>query len=109
MDFYFLGQNTNIDMNLVSGSSMISLGNHVEIKGTLKASSRFKQEPKLFVGDRSFLNAYSGIEAYNKVEIGKYVLISTSVYITDGGHAYENIHTPIKYQGISAKGQIIIN
>jgi len=54
------------------------------------------------VGKRCFL---SGI---NCIDIGPNVMLAPGVFITDHSHEYRNEEIPIKYQGVTEGGKIII-
>lgn len=64
--------------------------------------------PKIIIGDRTWIGKNCSIAAINKVQIGKNVLFAGHVHITDHSHGYENINEPISKQPLISKGPIII-
>lgn len=64
--------------------------------------------PKIIIGDGTWIGKNCSIAAINKVQIGKNVLFAGHVHITDHSHGYENINEPIFKQPLISKGPIII-
>lgn len=52
------------------------------------------------IGEGSEIGERCRISVVNSLNIGKNVLISPDVYITDCDHAYENIKIPVREQGV---------
>jgi len=63
---------------------------------------------KIFIGDNCTIGARSSISAKNCIHLEDNVIMATSVLIQDHNHAYEDINLPIRYQGVTAGGQIRI-
>jgi len=76
--------------------------------------SRVKQEDYIFedsnivIGDCTSIGRYCFITAANRVEIGKGVILSDRVYISDSDHRYENPDIPILYQSMTKNGSVVI-
>ncbi len=88
----------------------ISLGDDVSLGlfcwvGT---NTDLKEKPKLTIGNRVHIGAYSMIIAANKINIGNNVLMSERVTILDHAHGYEEIEKPVIDQPIVSKGEITI-
>lgn len=64
--------------------------------------------PKIIIGDGTWIGKHSSIAAINKVEIGNDVLFAGYVHITDHSHGYEDINKPIASQRLISKGPVII-
>ena len=64
--------------------------------------------PKIIIGDGTWVGKNCSIAAIDKVEIGKNVLFAGSVHITDHSHGYEDILNPIAPQPLITKGPVII-
>jgi acetyltransferase-like isoleucine patch superfamily enzyme len=50
------------------------------------------------INDGALVNVGSIIQAFNQIEIGKYVMIAPYVYISDNSHEYSNYNVPILVQ-----------
>ncbi len=76
--------------------------------------SQVKQEDYVFensnivIGDCTSIGRYSFITATNRVEIGKAVILSDHVYISDSDHRYENPDIPVIYQSMTKNGSVVI-
>lgn len=90
----FLGHKVGIGANTF-------LGPVVEYAGIV-------YNPKIIIGDGTWVGKNCSIAAINKVEIGKNVLFAGFVHITDHSHGYENISNPIASQPLITKGPVII-
>lgn len=91
----FLGNNVGIGENTF-------LGPVIEYAGIV-------YNPKIIIGDGTWVGINCSIAAINKVEIGKNVLFAGSVHITDHSHGYEDISKPIAPQTLITKGPVIID
>lgn len=90
----FLGSKVGIGANTF-------LGPVVEYAGIV-------YNPKIIIGDGTWIGKNCSIAAINKVKIGKNVLFAGSVHITDHSHGYEDILNPIAPQPLITKGPVII-
>lgn len=65
--------------------------------------------PKLTIGNRVHIGAYSMIIAANEIEIKNNVLMSERVIILDHMHDYTDVGKPVIDQPIVSKGKVIID
>ncbi len=63
---------------------------------------------KLDVGSQCGIGMGATISAAKSVVLGDHVLLARNVYISDHGHAFEDISRPIMYQGISEPAPVMI-
>lgn len=59
----------------------------------------------IIIHENAEIGMFSRIAAVSKVEIGKDVITGPNIFIADYNHKYEDIETPIKYQGNVTKGE----
>lgn len=64
--------------------------------------------PKIIIGEGTWVGKNCSIAAIDRVEIGKHVLFAGHVHITDHSHGYEDIEHPIAPQRLISKGPVII-
>lgn len=64
--------------------------------------------PKIVIGEGTWVGKNCSIAAINRVEIGKNVLFAGHVHITDHSHEYEDISKPVNVQPLISKGPVII-
>lgn len=64
--------------------------------------------PKIIIGEGTWVGKNCSIAAIDRVEIGKHVLFAGYVHITDHSHGYENINMPISRQPLISKGPVVI-
>lgn len=64
--------------------------------------------PKIVIGEGTWVGKNCSIAAINRVEIGKNVLFAGHVHITDHSHGYEDISRPMNVQPLTSKGPVII-
>ncbi len=62
----------------------------------------------LVIDDNCLIGARSVISAKNSIHLEHDVILATSVLIMDHNHAYEDIHLPIRLQGITEGGSVRI-
>lgn len=67
-----------------------------------------KYNPKIIIGEGTWVGKHCSIAAIDRVEIGKHVLFAGYVHMTDHSHGYEDITQPITPQPLFSKGPIII-
>jgi acetyltransferase-like isoleucine patch superfamily enzyme len=65
-------------------------------------------EPLIVIEDNCAIGDHSIISARNKVHIERDTLVAQWVLIVDHNHAYEDVETPIREQGITEGGRIRI-
>ena len=76
--------------------------------GPVKKYAGISYDPKIIIGEGTWLGKHSSIAAIDRVEIGKHVLFAGYVHITDHSHGYEDISRPISLQTLITKGPVII-
>jgi len=90
----YLGNNVGIGANTYLGPVI----NYVGIA----------YNPKIVIGDGTWVGKNCSIAAINRVEIGKNVLFAGLVHITDHSHGYEDVSRPMNVQPLTSKGPVII-
>ncbi|CAN5154410.1 acyltransferase [soil metagenome] len=91
-------------------SENISFGNDVSV-GILcwiDTNISLTPTPKLTMGNRVHIGAYSMIIAANNIEIGNNVLMSERVIILDHIHDYTDVKKAVIDQPIVSKGKIVL-
>lgn len=88
----------------------IKLGNSVIIRkdAWLNIITESNSDLNLVIDDNCLIGARSVISAKNSIHLEHDVILATSVLIMDHNHAYEDIHLPIRLQGITGGGKIRI-
>ena len=99
-----------IDLN---NPQCVSIGNDVGIgKGTFFGPvvqyAGVHYNPRIIIGDGTWVGKNCSFAAINKVEIGKHVLFAGHVHITDHSHGYEDISRPMSPQRLLCKGPVVI-
>lgn len=99
----------------VTAGNGVYIGKHCSLKGkhniTLEDSVTVRPYAQIWsggtvrIGKGSEIGERCRISIANSLEIGKKVLFSPNVYITDCDHEYRNVDIPIIDQGIVQKGQ----
>ncbi len=74
----------------------------------LNRSSEEQGEPVIVIDDNCVINRRTQIGAKNLIHIERDVLIAQDVLIVDNNHAYEDIAAPIRDQGYTSGGRILI-
>jgi acetyltransferase-like isoleucine patch superfamily enzyme len=98
----------------VRNPALIEVGNDVIIQKDVwlhawpLTESDDELEPALVIGDACLIGRRSHITARNHVHIEPDVIVSASVLIQDHGHAYQDVASPIRLQGIVKGGRIRI-
>ena len=70
--------------------------------------SENEKEPKIIIDHHCVINAQAVISAKNRVHLEHDVMVSACALIMDHNHAYEDIHLPIRVQGLTSGGTIRI-
>jgi len=103
-------RNANIrDPHQIAFSNLnnISLGDGVFID--CKATIRIMDTCKLYIGDGADIGPYCHLGGTkNSIIIGKNVLFAPMVFVSTTNYNYEDISKPIKDQGYSSKGNVVI-
>lgn len=113
--FYNFGENVSIGEHMrFMGTKGTYIGNNVCLcYGGLAAAhidenAANVDKVTLKIMDNVYMNEYAFIDAFNYVEIGKYVLIGAKAYLADTWHEYNNFKVPIKLQGFKKNDNKII-
>lgn len=106
-------QNFTIGGVIVNNPRCIYIGKGVGIGdgtflGPVIEYAGIAYNPKIVIGDGTWVGKHCSIASIEKVEIGKNVLFAGHVHITDHSHGYEDIERPIKPQRLICKGPVII-
>jgi acetyltransferase-like isoleucine patch superfamily enzyme/glycosyltransferase involved in cell wall biosynthesis len=100
-----LGENTYVGEGymIVGEAEAISIGKDVEIlQDSYLIVPELRQGGGLTISDGCQIGKNLTISVANKVFIDKHVIMASNVYISDCGHAYEDISQPIRFQGASS-------
>lgn len=91
---------------------LVSFEDHVTIKhyGWISAidDGDDRYWPKILIQAHSSIGMGVTISAVRRIVLGKNVLLARNVYISDHGHAFEDVETPIMYQGVGGVGEVHI-
>ena len=89
----------------------ISIGNSVSLRkdaSLIVATEDPTGEPVLVIDDNCSIGYGTMISAKNRIHLERDVLVGQQVVILDHNHAYEDVMTPIVYQGITEGGTVRI-
>ena len=82
----------------------IALGKDVMIKHYCWISAIASQEetstPKIIIKAHTQIGMGATISAVRQIVLEEYVLLARNVYISDHGHSFEDLETPIMFQGL---------
>jgi acetyltransferase-like isoleucine patch superfamily enzyme len=67
-----------------------------------------KKESKLIIEDNCSIGYRTTISTKNKIHLERNVIVAASVLIQDHNHSYDDINVPIREQGVTSGGQILI-
>ncbi|MBU3155071.1 acyltransferase [Clostridium estertheticum] len=106
MKLYFkhFGENNKISGNVeFEGAKGIYIGDSVDICNyssivVHEFCHNDKAEWNIKINDGVLVNIGCIIQAFNQIEIGKYVMLAPYVYISDNNHEYYNYRLPIRVQ-----------
>ncbi len=113
--FFAFGDGVGIEVSCdISrrASPHISIGNDVYLASdvwlTVIPGSQADIHPRLVLGDRCSIGKRTSISAHNHVVIETAVLMGPSVVVMDYNHEFSDPDRPIRDQGVTAGGRIII-
>lgn len=72
------------------------------------ASEAEPTTPKIIIGSHSHIGMGATISAIRRIVLGDHSLLARNVYISDHGHAFEDVEVPIALQGISDIGEVTV-
>ena len=84
----------------ILGGSMFTVGNGVSIR---PAAELWCHSGQIIIGEGTDIGTRCRFSVMNSLVIGKNVLFSPNVYITDCDHAYTNVTKPVMQQGVVQK------
>lgn len=98
---------------VVNNPQCIYLGSNVSIGensyfGPVVNYMGVAYNPKIIIGNGTWVGKNCSLAAINKVEIGENVLFAGNVHITDHSHGYEDISKPVHLQPLISKGPVVI-
>ncbi len=79
----------------VLGTPRICLGDHVAFRSHITIGGN----GSLLIDDHAVINDYCVISAFDRISIGKNVMLAPYVYVLDIDHAFADINRPIASQG----------
>lgn len=91
----FLGKGVRIEVR--PGYGRLVLGRFVHVGDACELRAH---EGTLRIGDKAVLGSRVTVNCYLDVEIGGSTLVADEAYITDFDHVADDVHVPIKDQGI---------
>ena len=81
---------------------------HINEQAWLLSQQIDEQDPKIEIGDYTYIGRNAHIVSVRDVKIGSSVLIADKVYISDNLHDYQDIEVPIKSQAVVFKKSVYI-
>jgi acetyltransferase-like isoleucine patch superfamily enzyme len=91
----FLGRNVEIEARPGYGRLEIGAFVHIGDGNSLRC-----HEGSMRIGDKVVMGRHNTLNCYLDVEVGAATLLADWVYVTDFDHRTEDVHLPIKDQGI---------
>ena len=85
----------------------VSIGRNTYL-GPVTSYAGVAYNPKIIIGEKTWIGKNCSIAALDKVEIGKNVLFAGHVHITDHSHGYEDVTMPMQCQPLISKGPVVI-
>ena len=106
--FVWLGRNLDINnpQCIVIGSG-VGIGDNTYL-GPVISDNGNHYQPRIIIGDGTWVGKNCSIAAIDSVTIGKDVLFAGNVHITDHSHGYELPDVPISRQKLISKGPVVI-
>jgi len=107
-----LGKSSLIEFPIkLASPELVSIGNNVRICSGAWLNAKDSSgsgKTTLFIGDNTYIGRMLHINAWQKVTIESNVLIGERVSIFDASHNYSDIRLPIRMQGDSYMGRVLI-
>jgi acetyltransferase-like isoleucine patch superfamily enzyme len=95
----------------IFGGRFVHIGRDVtigELAWVNAKDDRGDGAPTLRIGDGTYIGRFAQINAWRNVDIGDHVLIADRVFISDADHKHSDPNTPIRLQGDSFRGAVIL-
>jgi len=86
----------------------VEIGKHTWFHTWSTLGTQANHEIKITIDDDCRIAARCTITAKNSIHLERDVVLGSDVLIMDHNHAYEDVNTPIKYQGVTPGGRIRI-
>jgi len=93
--FVFMGRRVELSSRQGYGRLVVGRWVHLGDGNSLRC-----HEGNLRIGDKCVFGKDNTVNCYLDIEIGAATIVADWVYICDFDHVYDDIHTPIKDQGI---------
>lgn len=113
--FFYFGKGVKINLSCDIPRAMtpeMSIGDDVYLSPdawlTVIPGGSDEYSPKLVIGDRCCIGKRTSISAHRNVVLESSVLIGPSVVIMDYNHEFSNPDEPIRDQGMTEGGRVII-
>lgn len=74
----------------------------------IRSYAGIEHEPKIEIGDGTYIGSFAHIIACGYMKIGKNVVIAERVYISDNLHGLKNIDMPVMAQPLNLPGPVTI-
>ncbi len=105
---FYLGENVEMtDPRCVHLGKSVGVGANTYL-GPVTSYAGVAYNPKIIIGEGTWVGKNCSIAAIDKVEIGKHVLFAGHVHITDHSHGYEDVSKPVSLQPLISKGPVVI-
>ncbi len=105
---FFIAENVEVNNpQCVYLGKNVSIGSNTYL-GPVTKYVGIAYDPKIVIGEGTWVGKNCSIAAIKRVEIGKNVLFAGHVHITDHSHGYEDISKPMNVQPLISKGPVII-
>ncbi|MEW6417030.1 MAG: DapH/DapD/GlmU-related protein [Nitrospirota bacterium] len=86
------------DVSIKTRGGNVVIGENVLIRDGVRLQGGSEPAPCCIIGEYSSINHNSSILFSGGVFIGKYVMIGPNVVITSGGHRFDDISIPMRFQ-----------
>jgi len=63
---------------------------------------------RITIGEGTFLNLGVQVAAVDHVDIGAHCMFANGCLVTDGNHRFDDLETPVPWQGFTSKGPTVI-
>ena len=106
--FVRLGRNLIVENpQCISFGCGVGIGDNTYL-GPVVSDNGNHYQPRIEIGDGTWVGKNCSIAAIDRVSIGKDVLFAGNVHITDHSHGYELPDVPIARQKLISKGPVVI-
>lgn len=111
--FAYLGKNVSFHYTTdFNNTGLMKIGNFVTVHKDVwlhaNPSCAGSTEPVLTIGDHCFIARRSHIHARNGIHLAGHVILADSVLIIDSQHSFADPQLPVRLQGATEGGRILI-